>query len=145
MSQNDLIPVNGWTVSIAGLVSPAFHKLQGLSKKSGVMTTIDAGTNQALNFSDGIEECGPVTLIRTRDGSADDKAFGQLINGAIQKGSKLNGSMTQYRFGKQVMKILFIGMLASEYSLSDFDTNGKGDGAKSDQKLVAQVDHWEEA
>jgi hypothetical protein len=140
---NDLIPVNGWTLSLPGLVAPAFHKLQGMSKKTGVMTTVDAGTNQQLNFSDGIEECGQVTMIRTRDGSADDKTFAGFFDDTLA-GKKVNGVLTQHRHGKQVLSIAFTGMIFPEYSLTDFDTNAKGDSAKSDQKIQAHVDHWEE-
>jgi hypothetical protein len=144
MAQNDLIPVNGWTItSLPGLVSPAFHKLQGLSKKTGIMTTIDAGTNRQLNFSDGIEECGPITLLRTRDGSPDDAAFAAFFDNTLT-GKKVNGVFTQYRHGKEVLKIAFTGLVFGDYSLTDFDTNQKGDSAKSDQKYQAHVDHWEE-
>ena len=143
-SPSDLIPVNGWTMELPGLSSPQFHKLQGLSKKTGVMTVIDGGTNRAFNFSDGILECGPITFTRTRDGSSDDKAFAQFIADAIKSGKKVNGTFVQYRHGKQSLKILFTGMLMNDYKLSDFDTASKGDGAKSDQTYVAQVDNWEE-
>jgi len=143
MGQNDLYPVNGWLMELPGLTSPAFHKLQGLSKKTGLMTTVDGGTNVQLSFSDGIVEHGPVTLVRTRDGSANDNAFAAFFAEAV-KGKKLNGVMTQKRNGVQIMKIMFTGCLFNEYSLTDFDTNGKGDSAKSDQKAVAQVEGWEE-
>lgn len=141
---NDLIPINGWVMELPGLTSPHFHKLSGLSVKTGHMTIIDGGTNATFNFSDGIEENGPITMTRTRDGSSVDKAFSQFIRDVVSKGSKINGSFVQYRFGKQVIKILFTGLLMSEYKLTDFDTSGKGDSAKSDQTYTAQVDHWED-
>ena len=141
---NDLIPVYGWVLDLPGMSSPQFHKLQGLSKKTGVMTIIDGGTNTAFNFSDGIEENGPVTITRPRNGSADDKAFASFIASAIATGKKINGSMTQRRHGKVVLKILLTGLLMNDYKLTDFDTQSKGDGAKSDQTYIAHVDHWEE-
>ena len=141
---NDLIPVNGWLMELPGLTSPHFHKLQGLAKKTGQMTVIDGGTNQSFNFSDGIAECGAITISRSRDGSADDKAFAQFINDVIASGKKINGTFVQYRFGKQVLKILFTGLLMNDYKMTDFDTHGKGDSAKSDQTYVAAVDDWEE-
>jgi len=141
---NDLIPVNGWVMELPGLTSPQFHKLQGLSKKTGVMTTIDGGTNRQFSFSDGILECGPITIVRTRDGSADDKAFAAYVADVVASGKKINGTFVQFRHGKQVLKVLFTGLLMNDYKLSDFDTLSKGDGSKSDQTYVAQVDNWEE-
>jgi len=142
---NDLIPINGWVMELPGLTSPHFHKLSGLSIKTGHMQIIDGGTNATFNFSDGIEECGPITMSRTRDGSAADKTFAQFVRDVISKGSKINGSFVQYRFGKQVMSILFTGLLMNDYKITDFDTSGKGESAKSDQTYTAQVDHWEDS
>ncbi len=145
MTPIDLIPQNGWLMDLPGLVSPAIHKLQGVSTKTGVMTVIDGGSNVQYSFSDGVEENGPITISRTRDGGPDDAVFANFVRAVQKTGKKVNGSFTQYRFGKVVMKILFNGLLMNDYKLSDFDTNAKGDGAKSDQTYVATVDHWEDA
>lgn len=142
---NDLIPQNGWVMELPGLSSPHFHKLQGVSTKTGHMTIVDGGSNIAYNFSDGIAENGAITLSRTRDGSPDDVVFANFVRDVQKNGKKVNGAFTQYRFGKPVMKILFNGLLMEDYKLSDFDTSAKGDGAKSDQTYVAAVDHWEDA
>ncbi|MFH0989836.1 MAG: hypothetical protein V1799_07460 [bacterium] len=142
---NDLIPINGWVFELPGLTSPHFHKLSGIGVKTGTMTIIDGGTNMAFNFSDGIEENGAITMTRTRDNSAADGVFAKFVRDVIKTGVKVNGSFVQYRHGKQVLKILFTGLLMNDFKYNDFDTSGKGDGAKSDQTYVAQVDHWEEA
>jgi hypothetical protein len=145
MQPNDLMPNNGWIMELPGLTSPQFHKLQGLSTKTGVMTIVDGGSNQTYSFSDGIEENGPITIVRTRDGSGDDTTFANFVRNVRLSGKKVNGTFTQYRHGKVAMKVLFTGLLMNDYKVSDFDTAGKGDSAKSDQTYVAQVDHWEDA
>lgn len=147
--QLDVIPVNGWLMSLdpinvksgmISLISPHFHKVSGLSKKTGSMEVVDGGTNAKIHFSDGIREHGDVTISRSRDGTVDDQAFSRFIDTCFESGGKVSGTMTQYRYGRQVMEIRFTGLLFNEYNLADFDTQGSD---KSDQSYTAKCDKWE--
>ena len=103
MTSNDLIPQNGWVMELPGLASPHFHKLQGVSTKTGHMTIVDGGTNISYNFSDGIAENGAITLVRTRDGSPDDVAFANFVRD-VQK----NGKKSAFNVGNGFLKRHFV-------------------------------------
>jgi len=64
-----LYVVNGWYIELPGLVSPHFERLSGLSKKTGTVEIVDAGTNIKYKFNGQIIDFGTITLERTMDGS----------------------------------------------------------------------------
>jgi hypothetical protein len=143
--QTEVLPTNGWLMDIdAGdhnLRSPHFHKVTGMSRKTGTLEVVDGGTNYKMYFTDGILDHGNVTIVRSRDGSADDQAFAEFIRDCFATGKKRSGSLIQYRFGKQVLEIRFKGLLCHEYALTDFDTAGSD---KSDQTYTCAADWWED-
>jgi hypothetical protein len=140
-----LIPNNGWIVDIDGLDTPHFHKLQGLSRKTGIMKIVDGATRKKFIFNDEVVDYGPITLVRARDNSAADKQITDWVKVAFKDGEKRNGSFVQYHRGQEVLRILFTGLTVSENTYGDFDTMASGDGARSDITVVCEVEHWEEA
>jgi hypothetical protein len=142
----DAIPVNGWVLILEPLASerrlnsPHFHKLEGLSRKTGKLEVVDGGTNVKYHFSDGIMEAGDINIKRTRDGSPDDATFDSYINAVFTSGRKRNGRMEQYRFGRHVLTVRFTGLLLHEFELANFDTHGSD---KSDQTYKCTCDWWE--
>lgn len=138
--QRDIIPVNGWIIEIDGLSAPHFHKLAGLSKKTGTLEVVDGGTNRKYFFSDGVQEHGSLTFTRTRDKSPDDAAFIAFQNEYWATGAKLDGQLIQFRFGTEILRINFQGLGFNEMALTDFDTMGSD---KSDIIGNATCDWWE--
>lgn len=140
--QTDVIPQNGWIMEVGtGLVSPHFHKLTGLNRKTGTVEVVDGGTNRKFFFSDGIIEHDKISVTRSRDGSAADRVFAQWIRDVFANGGKKNGQMVQFRHGREILRINFQGMLFNDYTLADFDTHGSD---KSDQTYQCACDWWEE-
>lgn len=137
----DLIPVNGWIFEIPGVTNPHITKVQGLSRKTGVMEIVDGGSNRKYFFSDGVLEHGPLTIMRTRDGSPADAAYYKIFEDVVAQGVKVDGgSLIQYRHGVQVLEIQFEGLLMNDFALTDFDVNGGN--AHSEMTFVAQCDFW---
>lgn len=141
----NLIPANGWIVEIPGLDTPHFHRLEGLSRKTGVMMVVDGATKKKQYFSDEVVEYGPITLVRSRDNSPADKQLTDWVKDAFANGTKRNGSFVQYARGQEVLRILFTDLFVSENSYATFDNFATGDNARSDVTIVCQVGHWEEA
>jgi len=137
----DAIPVNGWVMELPGMVNPHITKLQGLNRKTGSIEVIDGGSNRKFFFSDGVLEHGPLTIMRTRDGTDEDIKFSAFFDAARKKGTKIDGTLLQFRHCNQVMKIKFTGLLLNEESLTDFDVDGGT--TKSEMTIIAQCDFWE--
>lgn len=136
----DSVPVNGWIMELPGMANPHITKVQGLNRKTGVMEVVDGGSNRKFFFSDGVLEHGPLTIMRTRDGSPEDAAFSNFFDSIIGTGAKIDGTLIQFRHGNQVLKIQFTGLLMNEQSLTDMDVDGGN--AKSEMTAVAQCDLW---
>jgi len=139
-----LVPNNGWIVEIPGLETPHFHKLQGLNRKTGVMTIVDGATRKRYKFNDEVVDYGQITLVRAKDNSPADTQLADWVKAAFRDGEKRNGSFIQYHRGKEVLRILFTDLMVSENSYNDFDTMATGDGARSDMTVICEVGHWEE-
>lgn len=138
----EAIPVNGWVMEMPGMSSPHIEKVGGLGgAKTGTTKVVDGGTNRTFNFSDGILEHTPLTLERTRDGTADDKAFSQFFRDVVATGRKIDVTFLQFRHSKPVYKAKVFGLLLNETSKTDFDTEGT---EKSKMMYTGQVDFVEE-
>jgi len=130
---------NGWYMELPGLVSPQFESLSGLSKKTGTVEVVDAGTNVKYKFSSQIVDFGTITLVRPYDGSSDDVLMRALVNASITEGIKYAGVLVKRHFGNEVYRIAFEGLMFTEETYPDFNT-----GAEEKQNIsyVANVDSW---
>lgn len=138
----DLIPVNGWMFELPGMTNPHITKVQGFNRKTGVMEIVDGGSNRKFFFSDGTLEHGPLTIMRTRDGSPEDAIFANFFDQVVETGAKIDGGvLLQFRHGVQVLKINFTGLLMNDFSLTDMDVNGGT--TQSEMTYVAQCDFWQ--
>lgn len=130
---------NGWYLEIPGLISPHFETLEGLSKKTGTVDIVDAGTNIKYKFNSQIIDFGEITLTRTLDGSSDDIVFKQLVDSSIDLGIKYVGVLVKMHFGREVYRIAFEGLAFKEYNFPTFDVNAE---EKQTISVPATVDVW---
>jgi hypothetical protein len=135
--------INAWVLEITdfGLTSPNFSKVSGPSIETGVVTHPDGGTGQKYKFSDHTYDYGQATLVRVRDGGANDALLASAVKAAILAGSKHSGTFTKYHHGSSVATIAFTGLLFKKINKPDFDTEGSG---KYEETIECEVDYWEE-
>ena len=131
--------VNGWYLELPGLISPKFETLSGLSKKTGTVEVVDAGTNVKYKFSSQIIDFGQIGLTRAMDGSVDDNAMDALVNLCINSGQKFTGTLIKLHFGAPVFTIAFEGLRFSEDNWPDLNIEGE---EKLIKTYVATVDTW---
>ena len=134
-----LYVTNGWYLELPGLVSPHFETLSGLSKRTGTVEIVDAGTNIRYKFGGQIIDFGAITLTRTLNGSSDDRAMSELVNFSILSGQKFSGALIKKHFGNIVFTIGFEGLRFTEETYPDFNID-------AEEKLLmsysATVDTW---
>jgi hypothetical protein len=123
LKPKDLLVTNGWYLEMAGLVSPHFQTLEGLSKKTGMTSIVDAGTNINYGFSDQIKDFGEITLNRTLDLSQDDTAFKLLVDASIDGGINHIAQLVKMHFNKEVFRVTLNGILFLEYNYPSMNVN----------------------
>lgn len=130
---------NGWYLELPGLVSPQFETLSGLSKKTGTVEVVDAGTNVKYKFSSQIVDFGEITLTRPYDGSSDDILMRAMANSSITEGVKYAGVLVKQNFGVEVYRIAFEGLRFVEENYPDFNKEAEEKQAIS---YACTVDSW---
>ena len=117
---------NGWylTVPVPGIMSDGlFETLEGVNKQSGIVETVDAGTNQKYKFSDQLVDYGEMTLTRPYQANAADRAMEVLVNTCIVAGLKLPVKAVKMHHGKEVLTILFEGFSFHSMALPTLDVS----------------------
>nr|DAK08691.1 MAG TPA: Pvc1, Pvc9, Pvc11, Pvc12, Pvc4, Photorhabdus asymbiotica, PVC, contractile.5A [Caudoviricetes sp.] len=139
----DAYVTNGWylTIPVPGLGSNArFETLEGLSRQSGSVQTVDAGTNKVYKFANQITEFGDMTLTRTYDGSAADRAMETLCKTMIANGTKLPVVAVKMHNGNEVFSVAFEGFRIVSEAHPSWDVAG------TDKYVVsysATCDDWD--
>lgn len=126
----DIYVANGWYLNIPvhGIMSDAiFETLEGMQKQSGTVETVDAGTNRKYKFSTQLTDYGEMTLTRSYQGNATDRALEVLVNQMIENGLKLPVQAVKMHNGKEVFTIVFEGFrfLSANYPTFDIASEEK--------------------
>ena len=138
----DIYVTNGWYLNIPVPVIMAdglFETLEGMSKSSGVVEVVDAGTNRKYKFTDQLTDYGEMTLTRPYNGSTADRAMEALVTTMIENGIKVPVSAVKMHQGKEVYTILFEGFSFSAANYPTFDVAGT---EKSTVSYTAHCDGW---
>ena len=138
----DVYVTNGWylTIPYAGIQSNGlFETLDGISKTSGVVERVDAGTNRKFKFTDQLVDYGEMTLTRPYDGSKVDRVMETLVATMIETGLKLPVTAVKMHHGKEVMTILFEGFSFSGATYPTMDVAGQD---KFSVSYTAHCDGW---
>lgn len=138
----DVYVNNGWylNIPIEGIQSDGlFETLSGMGMQSGVVEVVDAGTNIKYKFSDQMVDFTNMTLTRSYNGSAADRAMETLVKTMIQTGLKLPVTAVKMHHGKEVLTIVFEGFSFSEANYPDFDVAGTD---KFTVSYAAHCDGW---
>lgn len=123
----DLYVVNGWylTIPVAGIMSDGiFETLEGMQVQSGSVEIVDAGTNKKYRFSDQITDYGEMTLTRTYQGNAADRALEVLVRTMIDNGLKLPVTAVKMHNGQEVFTVVFEGFRFNSTTFPTWDVNG---------------------
>lgn len=134
----DVYVVNGWylNIPVAGIMSDGlFETLEGMGKSTGVVEVVDAGTNRKYKFTDQLVDYSEMTLTRSYNGSAADRAMETLVNTMIENGLKLPVTAVKMHQGKEVLTIIFEGFAFNGVNYPTFDTGG------SDKFTVSYTAH----
>lgn len=126
----DVYVANGWylNIPVPGIMSDAiFETLEGMQKQSGTVETVDAGTNRKYKFSTQLTDHGEMTLTRSYQGNATDRALEILVNQMIENGLKLPVQAVKMHNGKEVFTIVFEGFrfLSANYPTFDIASEEK--------------------
>nr|DAF47670.1 MAG TPA: secretion system protein [Myoviridae sp. ctByu2] len=120
----DLYVANGWylNIPVPGILSNAiFETLEGMGKTSGNVETVDAGTNRKYKFSTQITDYGEMTLTRTYQGNATDRAMETLVTTMIENGVKLPVTAVKLHNGQEVFTVVFEGFRFNSATYPTFD------------------------
>lgn len=138
----DVYVANGWylNIPVPGIMADGlFETLEGMSKQSGVVEVVDAGTNKKYKFTDQLTDYGEMTLTRPYNGSAADRAMEVLVNTMIENGIKLPVTAVKMHQGKEVLTIIFEGFAFSAANYPTFDV---GSSEKFMVSYTAHCDGW---
>lgn len=138
----DIYVTNGWylNIPVPGIMADGlFETLEGMSKSSGVVEVVDAGTNRKYKFTDQLTDYGEMTLTRPYNGSTADRAMEALVTTMIENGIKVPVSAVKMHQGKEVFTILFEGFSFSAANYPTFDVAGT---EKFIVSYTAHCDGW---
>ena len=138
----DALTANHFYIEMAGLVSPHFQKIEGISKKSGEVVIIDGSTNTKHKFSDQLKEVGDITLTRVYDGSVDDITMRLLVEQCLNEGFRFDINMVKMHNGQEAFRIIILGMRIKEVQHPNYDT---GSTERLEVKYVCSVSDYVEA
>ena len=130
---------NHFVFEVPGLISPHFHKCEGINRKTGEVFIVDGFTNIKHKFSSGLKEFGDITLTRTPDGSVDDVTMSALVDQCMNEGFRFDGHLIKYHNGQEAFRIVFLGMLVKEEQEPSLDTSSE---ERYDQKYICSVSEW---
>ena len=137
----DALTANHFEFEVPGLISPHFHKLEGISQKSGEVFIVDGSTNIKHKFSSQLKDFGDITLTRTLDGSVDDISMRLLVKQCMDNGFRFDGNLVKKHNGKEAFRILFLGLRIKEVQYPSLDTSSE---ERFDVKYVCSVSEWDE-
>lgn len=135
----DLYVTNGWYFEIPALVSPHFHTLEGIEQKSGEVKIVDGSTNITHKFSSQLKEYNDIVLTRAMDGSVDDVTMKMLVQQCMNEGFRFDGQLVKLHNGKEVFRIVFMGMRIKNYAHPTYKTDAE---EKLDLKYTCSVSEW---
>lgn len=138
----DVYVNNGWYLDLPvdGIHTDGFFEtLEGVGVSSGVVEVVDAGTNTKLKFTDQLMDYSEMTLTRSYDGSAADRALEVLVKTMIKTGLKLPVRAVKMHHGEEVLNFLFEGFSFSAATYPTFDVAG---GEKFTVSYTAHCDGW---
>lgn len=139
----DVYVANGWylNIPVPGIMSDGiFETLEGMQKQSGSVEVVDAGTNKKHKFSTQLVDYGEMTLTRSYQGNATDRAMEVLVNQMIENGLKLPVQAIKMHNGKEVMTVLFSGFRFVSSSFPTFDVASE---EKFTVSYTATCDDWD--
>lgn len=139
----DAYVVNGWYLNIpmAGIMSNGqFETINGIGKQTGTVEVVDAGTNRKFKFGDQIIDFTEMTLTRTYNGTATDRALEVLVNTCMEAGVKLPVTAVKMHWGNEVFTIAFEGFRFTSSNFPEFNTAGTD---KFTVSYGATCDSWD--
>lgn len=139
----DAYVVNGWYLNlpVPGILSEGiFETLEGMGKSSGNVEMVDAGSNHVYNFTDQLTRYDEMTLTRTYQGNATDRAMEALVSTMIETGLKLPATAVKMHHGQEVFTIVFEGFRFTAVKMPTLDVAGSD---KFTVSYTAMCDGWE--
>ena len=139
----DALVVNGWYLNlpVPGILSEGlFETLEGMGKSSGNVEMVDAGSNHVYNFTDQLTRYDEMTLTRTYQGNATDRAMEALVSTMIETGLKLPATAVKMHHGQEVFTIVFEGFRFTAVKMPTLDVAGSD---KFTVSYTAMCDGWE--
>ena len=139
----DALVVNGWYLNlpVPGILSEGlFETLEGMGKSSGNVEMVDAGSNHVYNFTDQLTRYDEMTLTRTYQGNATDRAMEALVSTMIETGLKLPATAVKMHHGQEVFAIVFEGFRFTAVKMPTLDVAGSD---KFTVSYTAMCDGWE--
>lgn len=137
----DSFTAGHWYFEVPGLISPQFQGLEGISRETGEVMVVDGMTNLTHKFSSQIKKFGDITLTRPYDGGVDDASMNVLVKKCEDEGFRFDGSLVKMHNGKEVFRILFLGLRIKRVEHPNLQTESE---ERYDVKYVCSVSQWEE-
>jgi hypothetical protein len=138
----DIMVANGWYLNIPfpGIGSDGlFETLTGVQKQSGTVEVVDAGTNKKYKFTDQLIDFGEMTLTRSYQANATDRAMELLVSTMVATGLKLPVTAIKMHQGREVFTVVFEGFAFHSVTMPNFDT---ASSEKFTATYTASCDDW---
>jgi hypothetical protein len=139
----DLLSANLFTFEIIGLplTSPNFNRIEGMSRTVEPIEQADGGTGLMRKYHGGVIRYEDITIVRIRDGSANDKLLSDFITNYFATGIKADGAFIKRHHGEILRRIEFMGLCAGSEQLPSYDN---ATASPEEISYPMQVDYWEE-
>lgn len=139
LKPTDLYVNNHWYFEIPGLLSPHFHTLEGIEVQSGEVSIVDGITNVKHKFSSQLKNYNDIVLTRAKDGSIDDHTMNAIAQECLNSGMRFDGNLVKMHNGKEVFRILFLGLRIKNVAHPTLNTEGE---ERYDVKYTCSVSEW---
>lgn len=142
-TQSDVFTANGWVMHLpsAGVTSPNFQRLDGLDREVEQVEVADGGSGLIRKFHGGIVRYSDITLVRVRDGSANDKAMSEFVDKYFTDGKKVDGVFIKYHHGTKVRTINFLGLSPKKETWPSYDNTAAN---REEMSYAFSCDYYQE-
>lgn len=137
----DVLTTNQWVIEINGVPRATFVQVSGVTRRIDGIPRADGGTGIVYTFPNQRVDYGALQLLRMYDPQdQNDLNIETFLSNVISSGTKLNGEMIKYHYGKPLFRVQFTGMLflSETHPQLRKDTSGP-----YEVTYEAKLDFWE--
>lgn len=142
-TNTDLLTANLFTFEIIGrnMKSPNFSRVEGITRTTESVEQADGGTGLIKTYHGGVVRHEPLTIVRVRDNTENDKILSDLVIEFAATAVKVDGNLVKRHKGEIIRNIEFSGMSALSEILPSYDNIT---AAPEEMSYTMAIDWYEE-